>query len=234
MFFYRDTRKRRFGRGILREHRENIDTLPEVVVHYQWKNKKNLSLRVYPDRLVVVRSPAHLSLQRLRAFVFDHLEWIVRHLEKADAKKETDLKAKTPLFYLGTPCKEMDDKKTGKEVRSWYRCQAAGYLPARCLELKRGLPLPPDINLTVSLRWMKSRWGSCRRDGRITLNTALMLCPKHLIDYVILHELAHLSVPAHNAAFYRLLEMWQPDSMEYRKELKRNWSPMLVSLHRLD
>lgn len=233
MFGRRGGKRAPCSRVVLREHREKLEGLDGIAVHYQWKHKKTLSLRVYPDRLVVVRSPAHLSLQRLRGFVRDHLGWIDRRLGQLETAVESGPTGRCPLFYLGEVCEEGIEGRSRRQLRAWYRRQAEAYLPSRCLELKRGIPLLAGIGLTVSLRWMKSRWGSCRRDGRITLNTALMLCPRHLIDYVILHELAHLRVAAHNDAFYRLLESWLPGARAFRKELNRQWSPRLASLHRL-
>ena len=66
---------------------------------------------------------------------------------------------------------------------------------------------------------MKSRWGSCSAAGRITLNLRLIQIPKHLIDYVILHEFCHLQVNNHSPAFFALLDRVLPDWRERRQAL---------------
>jgi hypothetical protein len=72
-----------------------------------------------------------------------------------------------------------------------------------------------------SLRFyrMKRRWGSCSSRGVITLNTRLIERDPASIDYVIIHELCHLRVPAHNREFYELLERVLPDWKERRRKL---------------
>jgi predicted metal-dependent hydrolase len=70
------------------------------------------------------------------------------------------------------------------------------------------------------LQRMKTKWGSCNhRAGTIRLNTELVKKPKDLVEYVIVHELAHLLVPVHNAQFIALLDRHYPPWREARKEL---------------
>lgn len=73
---------------------------------------------------------------------------------------------------------------------------------------------------TVRLRHMNSRFGSCARGGRITLNTALLFVPKHLRTYVIIHELAHILHPNHSRAFWTSVANVLPDYAERRTALK--------------
>jgi predicted metal-dependent hydrolase len=233
---------------LLREHVEAHDLFPGLIVHYQWKQKKNLSMRLYPDQKLVVRSPAHLQLDRLRAFVSDHREWIEGQLRRTPAPSTRHVHFGDVVHHLGTPllltrcgdrrldgetdgillwhhCPEPDSERDlGTWLKAWYRRQAEGFLPQRLAELQHRLPLTRRVHIALTLRWMKRRWGSCRRDGRITLNTALMICPVHLIDYVIVHELAHLEVPSHQPPFYRLLETWLPGAMALKKEMNRDWN----------
>ncbi len=71
----------------------------------------------------------------------------------------------------------------------------------------------------IRLRAMTSQWGSCSHRGNITLNTALLQLPRHLLEYVIIHELAHRLVRNHSRAFWNLVESVCPNAREARREL---------------
>lgn len=71
-----------------------------------------------------------------------------------------------------------------------------------------------------SLRNMKTRWGSARVDGeRITINTRLVHYPRRSLEYVLVHELAHLHVPNHGTNFYAMVDRFLPDWQCRRSEL---------------
>ena len=72
---------------------------------------------------------------------------------------------------------------------------------------------------TWSVRWMKRRWGSCGRDGRVVFNIRLVQTPLPLVEYVVVHELCHLKHHHHGKTFYALLAKCLPDWKERRKAL---------------
>lgn len=74
----------------------------------------------------------------------------------------------------------------------------------------------------VRLRHLQSRWGSCSSSGNITLSTRLLFAPPEVIDYVIIHELAHLSVFDHSQKFWDLVAAAMPDYREKEEWLKSN------------
>ncbi len=118
-------------------------------------------------------------------------------------------------------------------VDAWLDQQAAAFLPrvlseemtrfrqhitnARCPLTMREESSGQGIRLTV--RRMRTRWGSCSRDGHITLNRDLVHVPRALIDYVVLHEVCHLVHLNHSPAFYFQLARCLPDWRERRREL---------------
>jgi predicted metal-dependent hydrolase len=81
---------------------------------------------------------------------------------------------------------------------------------------------------SVSIKQLKSRWGSCDHQTNIILNLYLMQLPWELIDYVILHELAHTKVLRHGPAFWQVLETVLSDAKQRRTRLRR-YQPVLDS-----
>ena len=108
-----------------------------------------------------------------------------------------------------------------RKILQWYKREAEQVFK-ECVE--HFAPLmnvsPKQIKLTSA----KTQWGSCTVQGVVRLNWQLVTMPLHLIDYVVVHELAHLQEMNHSAAFWRVVEGACPDYAKVRKEL-REWSP---------
>ena len=104
-------------------------------------------------------------------------------------------------------------KKTLIDVMRW---EAKIYLPKRMKELseKHGFKYE-----NISIKNTKTRWGSCSSSNNINLNLHLMRVPEHLIDYVLLHELAHTVVKNHGEKFWLLLEHCYPNARKADKEM---------------
>jgi len=96
------------------------------------------------------------------------------------------------------------------------RREAKTYLPARTEELAR---LHGFQYKNVFVKHVKSRWGSCSSENNINLNLHLMRLPDRLIDYVILHELAHTREKNHGPGFWLLLEKVCPGARKLDKEI---------------
>ncbi len=75
---------------------------------------------------------------------------------------------------------------------------------------------------SISLRNTKTIFGSCSRDGRISLSTRLLFVPPEILDYVIIHELAHAKIKNHNKSFWKLVEKALPDYIERKLWLRKN------------
>jgi predicted metal-dependent hydrolase len=152
-------------------------------------------LRVDHDGRVRVTIPRGGSRREADAFLSRHLDWVARERARL-----------TPLAI-------------SFEDRHAIRIRARAELPARLLELAR------EHGLTVtrvSIRNQKTRWGSCGRDGHISLNWRLVLMPAEVRDYVLVHELMHLRRLDHSRAYWRLVAAVCPGYREARQWLRTN------------
>jgi predicted metal-dependent hydrolase len=170
--------------------------LPESALYFvRHRRARRYVLRVEPDGRVRVTIPRGGSRREADAFAQRHREWIARQRERM---------ART-LFTL-------DDRRT-------LRARARAELPSRLLELARTYAIEVS---RVSIRNQRTRWGSCGRDGHITLNWRLVLMPERVRDYVLLHELMHLRRMDHSPEYWALVAAACPDYRESRAWLRAN------------
>jgi hypothetical protein len=104
-------------------------------------------------------------------------------------------------------------------LRALYKKQAPAILENRVQAWAEKMRLYPK---KLVLRGQKSRWGSCSTAGVINLNWKILIAPLEVIDYLIVHELAHLQHHNHSAAFWNLVEKFQPHYAHQEKWLKAN------------
>lgn len=104
-------------------------------------------------------------------------------------------------------------------LEGWYRQRAEKVFQER-LDVCQARAKRESITATgLTIRKMKTRWGSCSKTGRILLNLELMQAPKECIDYVIMHELCHLKEHHHGPKFWQLLKKLMPDYESRKKRL---------------
>lgn len=112
-----------------------------------------------------------------------------------------------------------DHKKVEQLIWQWYLQQAQVIFQQRLESMAVRLPWVKDIP-KLTIRKMKSRWGSCSSRGNISLNLHLIRVPMACLDQVILHELCHLKFFNHSALFYALMEQHNPLYKDHEKRLR--------------
>ena len=152
-------------------------------------------LRIDADGRVRVTIPRGGSRREATAFAAKNLEWIAQQ------------RARIPVPTLP------------QEVRGALKSRAAADLPR--LLLARAAELGLTVT-RVSIRDQRSRWGSCARDGHISLNWRLIVMPDWVRDYVIVHELMHLHRMDHSRAYWALVARAYPEYRQARAWLREH------------
>lgn len=164
--------------------------------------RRSLGLEVRDAHTVLARIPARVPDRELKAFVENHRDWI---LEKTAVMEEREEHRKTTPAPLPEDLSKTDrmkiQLKIGKRVRHY--CEVMG--------VKVGL---------VTVKNQKTRWGSCSAKGNVNFNYQLAFLPEELLDYVVIHELAHRRHMDHSKAFWAEVEKYCPDYRERRARLK--------------
>jgi predicted metal-dependent hydrolase len=118
-----------------------------------------------------------------------------------------------------------------RHLARWYRRAGHPWLTAR-VEPWAGRMAAPATDLRVLP--LGYRWGSCTKDGRVNIHWAAMQLSPDLVDYVLVHELAHLHQPDHGPQFWRIVERAMPDYVARRDRLRRLgpdlWLPVPTSV----
>ena len=212
------------------------------------KGIKNVHLSVYPpDGRVRISAPLHMELDTIRVFAISRLAWIKSQQSKKLAQeRETPREyldreshyvwGKRYLLKLAekdaAPSIGLEHSKLVLQVRpgtdetrrqdildAWYREQVKAVVPGL---LGKWEPLMGVKAGGVFVQQMKTKWGSCNPTSRnIRLNTDLAKKPPECLEYIVVHELAHLIEPSHNSRFVALMDQFLPQWKHLRDALNR-------------
>lgn len=105
------------------------------------------------------------------------------------------------------------------DVKRWYSSQTRKIVAERLTQIRRMDPELPSYN-KVTIKQQRSSWGSCSKNGSLNFNLLLASLPLELIDYVIIHELAHLVELNHSKEFWKIVETIDPEFESHRKLLR--------------
>ncbi|MBI4285583.1 MAG: M48 family metallopeptidase [Chloroflexi bacterium] len=117
--------------------------------------------------------------------------------------------------------------KLGLVVEWWYRQQAEKLIRKRADELCARMGV---AYARLSIRGARTRWGSCSQKGNLSFNWKLMMVPESVIDYVVIHELAHLKEMNHSARFWQLVARQCPAWLDCRRWLRNNQARLAARL----
>lgn len=222
--------------------------LGDITVDVVRKDIKNIHLSVYPPTgSVRISAPERMSLDTIRVYAVSKLGWIKKQQQKfqeqeretpreylereshyvwgkryllqvleVDEPPSVELKHSQMLLQARPNTTEASRQAI---IEQWYRLQLRQALPALIATWE------PLMGVKVErffVRRMKTKWGSCNpQKGYIRLNTDLAKKPHECLEYILVHEMAHLLEPTHNSRFVSLMDQFLPKWQFYREQLNR-------------
>lgn len=218
-------------------------TIGAIEYSVVWSQRKTIGLYVNRNGSVEVRAPKQVPLKLIEDFVQEKQAWIAKQQaawQALPAPHVVEFSEGSIHYFLGEPHtlnlgtayqkdllsidinpRKKDQQSVSNALERWYRHNAQAVFSERHEYWRSQLADWALPNSKLALRKMKRRWGSCSRQGLITLNTQLVRYPLTCIDAVIVHELCHLLEFNHSQRFYRLMDQAYPQWKQADKLLKK-------------
>lgn len=210
------------------------------------QRRKTIGVYVRSDCTVEVRCPVWMSEAEALAFAHMKKDWIEKHIRKKQQEqqrqKNTLIGWGSTALYMGRdypiyPCAQDAylDLNTGafyisseseiKETLSRiYRREAERVLPEKIQSFSQRMGAKPA---KLGISSARTCWGSCSGKGSIHFSWRLMMAPEPAIDYVVIHELAHLFHHNHSPAFWEVVRWFCPEYQERKRQLRETTEKMM-------
>ncbi|MDN3559802.1 M48 family metallopeptidase [Vreelandella neptunia] len=210
------------------------------------RRRKTLEITVDREGELIIAAPSDTDEQLLRDFVVEKRYWIYQKLaQKAESRRQLPRKEYVNgegFFYLGRSYRLKRVPKDAQDVPlklaagrfqlredalvdareqfvRWYTLRATNWLIRKVKEHAQRMQVEPA---GVKVQDLGYRWGSCGKGYRIYFHWKTILLPRHIAEYVVVHELMHLHEPHHTPAFWHRLERAMPDYEQRKRWLARH------------
>lgn len=211
---------------------------PDLVIR---TNRRSLSLTISKSGELVVRAPKKLSMEYILNFIKEKEKWIEtkkKEITQNNFNNKSILNYDNFLFF-GKSYKKVEQggikkielsrntiifPKCESKVellniaQNWYIGLAKDILKSRVEYFAELMQLNYSKIIIMD---NKRRWGACMINTTLKFNYRLCMLPHKIIDYIIIHELAHLIEFNHSTKFYKVIESVMPDYKKYRQDLKK-------------
>lgn len=209
--------------------------------------RKSIELEISANANLIVRAPVGVSTQYIESFISQKSAWIIKSMQKMRNRPKVSRKQFVtwePFLYLGKiyPLRfsrknsiELTDTHllfpedflpTGKEkLIEWYYAQAINKIPKRVEKYAEILGVKYK---SICVMHATKRWGSCGPTGTLNFNWQLIMTPLPVLDYVVVHELAHLRIRDHSQKFWDFVAKFVPNYQKHITWLTDNQHSLAI------
>lgn len=213
-----------------------------------YRNRKSICIKISPQNGVVVHAPKSVKPDEILKILKSKSRWILKKLTEINSIKQIIIRKEfidgEKFLFLGeehnlqilfNPNKKRpnimldygkliletnssETIKIKKYLEDWYRGKALETILERILYYQQFLEVRPKA---VKVKTQQSRWGSCNSKGNLYFNWKIIMSPIEILDYLVVHEMAHLIHLNHSSKFWNLVARILPDYKTSRKILKK-------------
>ncbi|MGN0107179.1 MAG: M48 family metallopeptidase [Hominilimicola sp.] len=206
------------------------------MIEYEIKRsrRKTLAIQIKSDGKIEVRCDYSVKDAVIRDFVQSKEKWINKHLERIATREKTPLVFGSKALFLGKAyeitASDGQSYFDGERIYinkntdiytvlgSFYKASAQKILPDMVHRKEQIMNLYAN---KIGITSAKTRWGSCSGRNNINFSWRLVMAEPEVIDYVIVHELAHIKEKNHGKRFWKLVEKYKPNYIEKQNKLKQ-------------
>lgn len=213
---------------------------PEYTIR-ESNRAKTVGLRISSHKGLEVIIPKGFKYKKIQKLLTEKKSWIEKHLARLpkptlpDTLNLVAINEIWEINYTQTLANKMtvilqpqqqlaiigdigNHASCNNVINKWLQKQGKLHLIPWLNKLSNDIGLKPN---NVIIRNQTTRWGSCSAQNSISLNSKLLLLQSELVDYIMIHELCHIKQHNHSAKFWSLVERFQPDYQELRKQLRQ-------------
>ena len=213
----------------LKAVKKKIQKIQDVKIIKTSRRSKSISLKIRNGELEI-SCPYNTSEIFLKNLIERKKEWINKNIDRSRKNhKKIDQISNGFITFKGLVLQLIYKKsnferitvednelkifysektKSRQLITEWLKLQANNFLRARLSFLSKRISI--EFN-SLTIKSYTARWGSCNIKGDIFLNWKLIMLPKSVIDYVLIHELAHINVPNHSSEVWELVKKKRPE-----------------------
>ncbi len=211
-----------------------MPTLPPIKIVRS--HRRSLALQIERDGIVIVKAPHFIPKRFIDQFVLEHQDWIDKHSQKIIAARSD--RSENEYLYLGkkiifipgsyTEIAVKGDKllfpqsllfRKNKELTNWYTREARKIITH---QVEKYALLMNTEYQEITFSDTRSQWGRCTRDNRLQFSWRLIMSPILVLNYVVIHELAHTMEKNHSQLFWMKVRNFNPSYRQQIKWLKDN------------
>ncbi|RXJ96022.1 hypothetical protein CRU94_05265 [Arcobacter sp. AHV-9/2010] len=188
--------------------------LNNLLVDVELQNKKNIKhcyLRVLSDNLIQIRANRYFTILDAKDLIYRKKDWLIENIQKQNSKKLKE----NEFLHFGE--KKLISDFQIKDLDRFYRLEIQKIIPSLVEKYSNLMQLYPT---KISYRKNRRTWGSCNFKNELNFNILLAKYPIFIIEYIVIHELAHIQHKNHSKDFYFLVEKFSPNYKKIEKFFK--------------